>query len=99
MLFIVDHTHTAETCPGGTIRPYKEFTNDLNKAATANVVKIVEGYVDGPGHHIYFVVEAKNPAQIFSFAMPLLSVGSTRVAPGMKWNKSAEVSRKLGRQK
>ncbi len=99
MLFIVDHTHAAEHCPSGTIRPYKEFTNDLNEAATANDVKIVEGYVDGPGHHIYFVVEAKDPAQIFSFAIPLMSVGRTHVAPVMKWNKSAEVSRKLSRQK
>jgi hypothetical protein len=99
MLFIIDHTHAAEHCPGGTIRPYKEFTNDLNKAANANDVKIVEGYLDGPGHHLYFVVEAKDPAQIFTFATPLMSVGHTRVAPVMKWNKSAEVSRKLGRQK
>jgi len=99
MLFIIDHTHAAEHCPAGTIRPYKEFTNDLNKAATANDVKIVEGYVDGPGHHIYFVVEAKDVAQLYAFSLPLLSIGHTHVAPVLKWNKATEVTRKLGRQK
>ena len=99
MLFIIDHTHAAEHCPAGTIRPYKEFTSDLNKAAAANDVKIIEGYVDGPGHHLYFVVEAKDPVQLYSFALPLLNIGSTRVAPIMKWNKAIEVTKRLGRQK
>jgi hypothetical protein len=99
MLFIVDHTHASEHCPAGTFHPYKEFTSDLNKAAAANDVKIVDGFVDGPGHHIYLVVEAKDPAQIYSFSLPLISVGTTRVAPVLKWNKAIEVSRKLGRQK
>ncbi|HVP22556.1 MAG TPA: DUF3303 family protein [Conexivisphaerales archaeon] len=99
MLFVIDHTHAAEHCPAGTLHPYREFTSDVNKAAAGNDVKVVEGYVDGPGHHIYFVVEANDPAQIYSFALPLISIGHTHVAPVMKWNKAIEQSRKLGRQK
>jgi hypothetical protein len=99
MLFIIDHTHAAEHCPAGTLHPYKEFTNDLNKAAAANDFKIVEGYLDGPGHHLYFVVEAKDAAQIFNFAVPLMTVGHTHVAPVMPWNKAVEQIRKLGRKK
>jgi hypothetical protein len=99
MLFIIDHTHAAEHCPAGKMHPYKEFTNDLNKAAAANGVKIVEGYLDGPGHHIYFVVEAKDSAQIFNFTTPLMYVGHTHVTPVLKWRKAIEQSRKQGRQK
>jgi hypothetical protein len=99
MLFIIDHTHAAEHCPAGTIHPYKEFANDLSKAAAKNDVKILEGYVDGPGHHIYFVVEAKDSTQLYNFATPLMNVGHTHVAPAMKWNKAVEQTRKQGRQK
>jgi hypothetical protein len=99
MLFIVDHAHAAENCPAGKTHPYREFTNDLNKSAAANDVKIVEGYVDGPGHHIYLVIEAKDVAQIYSFAVPLMNVGHTHVTPVLKWNKAIAQTRKLGLQK
>jgi hypothetical protein len=42
--------HTAETCQAGIIRPDKEFTVKLDKSLKKSGVKVVEGYLDGPGH-------------------------------------------------
>jgi uncharacterized protein with GYD domain len=99
MLFIFDHHHAAEACPAGTVHPDKNFANSLNKAAKETGVKLVEGFVDGPGHHIYLVVEADDNAQLYNFAAPLMNVGVTRVAPVMKWSSAIDAARKGGRQK
>jgi hypothetical protein len=57
LLFIIVAEHTAETCPGGIIRPDKEFTAKLDKSMKNSEVKVIEGYLDGPGHVWHFVVE------------------------------------------
>jgi uncharacterized protein with GYD domain len=99
MLFVIDHEHSAETCPAGTVRPDKEFMNRLESNAKTSGVRVVEGYLDAPAHHFYFIVEADTAEQIVSFATPLINVGKTIVHPVMKWSEAAAMTRKLGLQK
>jgi hypothetical protein len=60
---------------------------------------VVEGYLDAPAHHFYFVVEADAAEKIISFAIPLLNIGKTIVHPVMKWSEAAAMTRRLGLQK
>ncbi len=86
MLFVIDHTHSAENCPGGDRRPVKGFDKKVMKAAKSSGLKMVEAYVDMPGHHLYFVAEAKTLAQLHSFVSPLLTnIGVTHIHPVTEW--------------
>ncbi len=72
MLFIVNHKHTAETCPAGKIHHDDNFMQNLDSQIKKAGLKVVEGYLDAPGHQFYFVVDADSPGQIFeSFASTL----------------------------
>mgnify|MGYP007084757465 FL=1 len=99
MLFVLDHEHSAENCPAGTVRPDKELLSKLEANAKTSGVRLVEGYLDAPAHHFYFVVEADAPEQILRFITPYLGVGNTNVHPVLKWSEALAVTRKFGLQK
>jgi len=99
MLFIIDHRHTAVTCPAGKIHHEDDFAQNLDAQVKKSGLKIVEGYLDGPGHQFYFIAEADNAAQILEFASPLIKIGETKVTPVLKWSEAMSVSRKMGLQK
>ena len=99
MLFIIDHKHTAVTCPAGKIHHEDDFLQNFDAQAKKSGLKFVEGYLDGPGHQFYFIAEADNAAQIYEFAVPLIRIGETKVTPVLKWSEAMSVSRKVGLQK
>jgi len=98
-LFVLDHKHSTENCPNGTMRPDKEFSSKLEANAKTSGLRLVEGYVDAPAHHFYFIVDAGAAVQIINFITPLITVGDTNVHPVVKWSEGAAASRKLGLQK
>jgi uncharacterized protein with GYD domain len=91
--------HTAETCPGGTIRPDKEFTAKLDKSMKNSGAKVIEGYLDGPGHVWYFVVEADDNTALNNAVEPLRLAGNVRITPVMKFSEAVAWARKIGIQK
>ncbi len=99
MLFIVDHQHSAETCPAGSIHPDKDFIDKFDAQIKSSGVRVVEGYLDGPGHRFYFIFEADSAQQILGFAVNLIGIGQTDVHPVLKWSDAVATSRKLGMQK
>jgi hypothetical protein len=99
MLFVIDHKHSAETCPAGTVHPDKEFTDRVDAQTKASGVRLVEGYLDAPGHRQYFVVEADTTQQLLTFAAPFIAIGETNIRPVLKWSEAQAVTRKLGLQK
>jgi uncharacterized protein with GYD domain len=98
MLFVVDHEHSAETCPAGTIHPDKDL-DKFDAQIKSSGVRVVEGYLDGPSHRFYFIVEADTTQQILGFAVNLIGIGEINVHPAMKWSDAIATSRKLGMQK
>ena len=68
MFFVIIAEHTAENCPGGLIRPDKQFTAKLDESMKKSGVKVVEGYLDAPGHVWYFIVDANDVRHLI---MPL----------------------------
>ena len=99
-LFIVDHKHTAEDCPAGKIHHDDDFSKRLAEAATKSGLKVVEGYLDAPGHRFFFVVEAENVGQIIEFSGTTLNpIGETHFVPVLKWSDAMAEARKMGIQK
>jgi hypothetical protein len=99
MLFVLDHRHSAENCPAGTVRPDKELLSKLEANAKTSGLRLVEGYLDAPAHHFYFIVEAETPEQILKFIVPYLGIGETESHPVVKWSDTLVLTRKLGLQK
>lgn len=97
MLFVLDHKHTAETCPAGKLHRDENFTKNLEEQVKKTGVKLIEGYLDGPGHHFYFIIEADSAAQILQFSAPTLNpIGETHVRPVLKWSEAVSELRKIG---
>ena len=99
MLFMIVATHTVENCPGGIIRPDKEFTAKLDKSMKKAGVKVVEGYLDGPGHVWYFVVETDDNKALSNAVEPLRLVGEVKIVPVMRFSEGVAWAKKIGIQK
>jgi uncharacterized protein with GYD domain len=99
MLFMIVAKHTAETCPGGIMRPDKEFAAKLNKAMKKSGVKVVEGYLDAPGHVWYFFVETDDNTALNNAVEPLRLVGDVLIAPVLKFSEGVVWAKKIGIQK
>lgn len=83
-LFLIDHHHTAETCP--TRNP------DMVRALRAHVtpesaqrqgLNLLADWANEPEHHVVLVVEADSQKKAESFAAPFASVGTVNVTLGL----------------
>ncbi len=99
MLYMIYHKHSAEMCPGGSVRPDKEFITKLGKQIKDSGVNFVEGYVDGPGHEFYFILETDDHVKLNKAIEQLRLVGDTnKIAPVMKFSDAVAWARKAGLQ-
>lgn len=98
MLFMVRHRHTAEMCPGGKVRPDKEFATRLEKQMKEAGVKF-EGYIDGPGHEFYFVIDTDDVAKLYAAVKELLVIGDNKIVPVTRFSDAIALAKKLGLQK
>jgi len=100
LLYMVFHRHTAEMCPGGKVRPDKEFIKKLAEQIKKAGIKLIEGYIDGPGHEFYFVIEADDIAKINSAVEQLRLVGDVnKIVPVMRFSEAVAWAKKMGIQK
>jgi predicted deacetylase len=87
-------------CPGGNVRPDKEFLMKLNKQIEESGVNLIEGYLDAPGHEFYLILETDENAKLNSAIEQLRLVGDTnKIVPIMKLSDALEWSKKMGIQK
>jgi hypothetical protein len=99
MLFIVYHRHTAVMCPGGKVHPDREFLAKLIEQSKTSGVTIIEGYIDGPGHQFYLVVEADDGAKLNKAIEQLRLVGDINdIVPVLKLTDAVAWARKEGIQ-
>jgi hypothetical protein len=91
--------HTAELCPGGVIRPDKEFTAKIEKSIKKSGVKEIAGYLDAPGHVYYFVLETDDNAALNNAVEPLRLVGDVTITPVLKFSEAVAWAKKIGIQK
>jgi hypothetical protein len=85
-------------CPGGSVRPDREFITKLEEQISKAEVRLIEGYVDGPGHEFYFIVEADDSVVLNNALEQLRLVGDNRIAPVMKFSDTVAWARKMGIQ-
>jgi hypothetical protein len=99
MLFMIVAKHTAENCPGGSIRPDKQFTSKLDESMKKSGVKVVEGYLDAPAHVWYFIVDSKDVTALNNAVEPFRLVGTVQISPVMKYTEVVTWSKNTGIQK
>jgi hypothetical protein len=91
--------HSIEMCPGGVVRPDKEFSNKIAESMKKSGVKLIEGYMDAPSHVFYFVVEADDNKALNNAVEPLRIVGEATIRPVMKFSDNLEWAKSIGIQK
>ena len=99
MLFVIVAEHNVENCPGGLIRPDKQFITKVDESMKKSGVKVVEGYLDAPGHVWYFIVDANDSTALINAVEPFRLVGTVRFSPVMKFSESVTWAKKIGIQK
>jgi hypothetical protein len=99
LLFMIVAKHTAENCPGGMIRPDKQFTAKLDESMKKSGVKVMEGYLDGPGHVWYFIVDANDVTALSNAVEPFRLVGTVQISPVMKYSEGVAWAKNIGIQK
>jgi hypothetical protein len=99
LLFMIVAKHTIENCPGGAVRPDKEFINKTEESMKKSGIKLIDGYMDAPNHIFYFVLETdENPALNIAIE-PLRLVGDVTITPVMKFFKEGhDWGKKIGIQ-
>jgi hypothetical protein len=91
--------HTAELCPGGMIKPDKEFTAKLEKDMKESKVKVVGGYLDAPGHTWYFIIEADSSTALNNAVEQLRLTGEVVIVPVLEFLAGIVWAKKIGIQK
>jgi hypothetical protein len=100
MKYMVTHRHTAEMCPGGNVRPDKEFIGKLNDQIKSSGVNLLGGYLDGPGHEFYFVFDTDDVGKLYTAIEQLRLVGDTnKIVPILELSDAVEWAQKMGIQK
>ena len=99
MLFVVYHRHTAEMCPGGKVHPDPKFISKLKEQIKNADVTLIEGYLDGPGHQFYFIVEADDSNKLNTAIEQLRLVGDINdIVPVLKMSDAVAWAQKAGIQ-
>lgn len=99
MLFLIVAKHTAEMCPGGAVRPDKEFSAKVGESMKKSGVKEIAGFMDAPGHAHYFVLETDDNAALNNAVEPLRLVGEVTITPVLKFSEGVDWAKKIGIQK
>jgi len=99
LLFVVVARHTAENCPGGLIRPNEKFTVKVEESMKKSGVKVMEGYLDAPGHVWYFVLDANDAVALNNAVEPFRLIGKVRISPVMKYLEGFTWAKNIGIQK
>jgi len=100
LLFMVVAKHSVELCPGGVVRPDKEFSAKLDASIKKSGVKEIMGYMDAPGHVFYFVLETDDNTALNNAVEPLRLVGEVTITPVLKFfAEGVAWAKKIGIQK
>lgn len=88
-LFVVQHTHTAETCPASDKEMAPMLLEILAAAPQAGVTILAEAVVDGE-HELNLIVEAAQPSAVEEFMAPFGQMGTVSVRAASRCEKVVE---------
>lgn len=82
-LYLVQHTHTAETCPTKNPAMVRQLAGHMTQQnADKYGVKILADWVNEAEHTVILVLEADSPEKATNFALPFLNVGPITIRAG-----------------
>ena len=98
MLFMIVAKHTAEDCPGGLVRPDKDFLAKVVEHVESSGVTLTEIYLDAPGH-VYFLIVDANDNEALNIALePFRLIGKVKTHPVLKLSDATAWAKKVGIQ-
>ncbi|HEX9615488.1 MAG TPA: DUF3303 family protein [Bacteroidota bacterium] len=90
-LFIVQHKHSAETCPAKDKEMAPQLLAHLSRANAEKFgVKILSEAVVNGAHTLYLVVEASDEKTVAGYMQPFAMAGSVDVHPASHCEKVVE---------
>ena len=82
-LFLVEHTHPAETCPTKNPDMVRALAGHVtNENAAKFGVKIMADFVREVDHTVILVLEADSADKVAAFATPFVGVGPVTIKQG-----------------
>ncbi len=90
-LFVVQHKHSAETCPAGDPQMGPMLLKHLSPPSAAGFGVTVEGeaVLDGL-HTLYLIVDAADESKVKSYMAPFSQMGSVEIWPASSCEKVVE---------
>ncbi len=99
MLFMLVAKHTPEDCPGGLIRPDKDFLKRVVEHVESSGVAVTEIYLDAPGHVYFLIVEARDNEALNNVLEPFRFIGKVKIHPVLKLSDAITWTKKIGIQR
>jgi hypothetical protein len=82
-LYLVQHSHTAETCPRNNPEMVRQLSAHVSAAnAARHGVKLLADWVYEPEHTVILVLEADTPDKAANFVLPFLNAGPVTIRAG-----------------
>jgi hypothetical protein len=89
--YLIQHTHTAETCPTKNPEMVRQLASHMTPANAAKYgVKILADWVNEPQHTVILVLEAASAENAAKFALPFLNAGSVTITAGVTCEEAAK---------
>ena len=89
-LYLIEHTHTAETCPTRDATMVQQLRMHVSPENTERLgVSVLGDWVSEPEHTTVFIVESDSEEKVQSFAGPFQMMGETRIRQGMTCEQTA----------
>ena len=98
MLFMILAKHKAEDCPGGLVRPDKDFLAKVVEHIEQSGVTLTEIYLDAPGHVYFLIVDATDNESLNIALEPFRLVGKVKTHPVLKLSDATAWAKKVGIQ-
>lgn len=90
-LYLIQHTHTAETCPSKNPEMVRQLASHVTVAnAAKHGVTLLADFVNEQEHTVVLVLEASSPDKAVNFALPFLRVGSLTIKAGLTCDQVAQ---------
>jgi len=82
-MYLVDHTHTAETCPTQNPDMVRQLAAHVTDEGAAKFgVKLLGDFVREQEHHVVLILEADSQDKVENFAQPFKNAGPVTIQSG-----------------
>ena len=89
-LFLIEHSHTAETCPTQNLDMVRQLRSHVAADNAERLgVQILADWVSEPEHTVVFIVESDSEEKAAAFAAPFGHFGQVRVREGLTCEQTA----------